>query len=216
MAKPAGDSVAEAPKAGRAGTVAAGGEGRRVDPDGEGRRPGPRGVRPGKEAEASGVKASAFLLRSPVSATSSIYPVPSSQRVVARGGRRGGETRRGNRGGPGRAPSGSHWIGDLTKVPLWLWLESDGDSQWLCLDGADWSGWRRRAARGLHPSMVYGAGAQPWSIPALLVRSVCLPPLCATVHGQQNYEPNSIPAVLHLLFLSSPVYSPANSVACRV
>jgi hypothetical protein len=36
----------------------------------------------------------------------SIYPVPSSQRVVARGGRRGGETRRGNRGGAGRAPSG--------------------------------------------------------------------------------------------------------------
>jgi hypothetical protein len=59
-----------------------------------------------KEAEASGVKASAFLLHSPVSATSFIYPVPSSHRVVApwvgaRGGRRGGETKRGNRGGPG-------------------------------------------------------------------------------------------------------------------
>jgi hypothetical protein len=52
-------------------------------------------------------------------------------------------------------------------VLLWHWLESDGDGQCLCLDEADSSSWRRRAARRLHPSKVHGVGAQPWSILAL-------------------------------------------------
>jgi hypothetical protein len=52
-------------------------------------------------------------------------------------------------------------------VLLWHWLESDGDDQCLCLDKADSSSWRRRAAWRLHPSKVHGVGAQPWSILAL-------------------------------------------------
>jgi hypothetical protein len=75
---------------------------------------------------------------------------------------------------PGQGSSGSHWIGDLTNVLLCHWLVSDGDGQWLCLDEADSSSWRRRAAQRLHPSKVHGVGAQPWSILAMLIGPKCL------------------------------------------